>query len=71
MSPKPAIFNADLPVGAHVKRENGLRWLARVHWTAADYEFVAAEHQRLSQAHADIVAAIFAERQHRFREDRR
>ena len=66
-SPKPALSNPDLPAGAHVRRADGLQWLKRVYWTAADYEFIADQYRRLAKAHLDIADIVDAERDQRYR----
>lgn len=68
MSPQktPALFGADLPVGGHVKRAEGLIWRPRVHWAAADYKFIAEQYRRLARDYNAIADAIEADRVQRF-----
>lgn len=60
---------ADLPVGGHVKREEGLIWRRRVDWGPADYLFVAWNYRKLARAYEAIADAVDAERKKRFREE--
>jgi hypothetical protein len=63
----PIQQQADLPVGAHVKREEGLIWRRRADWTVTDYQFVAQQYYKLARAYEAIAAAVDNERKSRFR----
>jgi hypothetical protein len=62
-----AMPRSDLPVGGHVRREEGLIWRRRVDWDAADYLFVADQYRKLARAHDAVAAAVDGERRGRFR----
>jgi hypothetical protein len=57
---------ADLPVGGHVKRPEGLIWRRRVDWSPADYQFIAEQYRKLARGYEAIAGAVDEERRHRF-----